>query len=52
MWGTWHIISPLSEKVGGRVPHLMRPCVFSMWQDSHKSTQDWKASFWASIDLC
>jgi len=26
MWGKWHIISPLSEKVGGgvpRVPHLI-----------------------------
>ena len=21
-WGTWHIISPLPEKVGGRVPHV------------------------------
>jgi len=20
MWGTWHIISPLSEKVGGHIP--------------------------------
>ena len=28
MWGTWHIISQLSEKVGGRVPrvpHLIAP---------------------------
>jgi len=28
MWGTWHIITPLSEKVGGRVPrapHLIAP---------------------------
>jgi len=25
MWGTWCIIFPLSEKVGGRVPHLIVP---------------------------
>ena len=28
MWGTWHIVSPLSEKVGGdapHVPHLIAP---------------------------
>jgi len=28
MWGTWHTISPLSEKVGrrvSRVPHLIAP---------------------------
>jgi len=30
MWGTWYIISPLSEKEGGRVsrvPHLIAPMV-------------------------
>jgi len=31
MWWTWHIISPLSEKVGGRVPrdpHLIVPMFY------------------------
>jgi len=33
MLGNWHIISPLSEKVGGRiprVPHLIAPMVVGM----------------------
>ena len=32
MWGTWHIIFPLSEKVEGtrpRVPHLIAPMTWS-----------------------
>jgi len=29
MWGTWHIISPLSEKEGGRVPHVLHLMIFS-----------------------
>jgi len=35
VWGTWHIMSPPSEKVGGhvpRVPHQIAPMDTSDWK--------------------
>ena len=44
VWELYFVLSIRLNLVRCRVQ-----CVFRLWQDSHKSTQGWKVSFWGSV---